>query len=100
MTHVGRRTLYVWGLGILAAILFIVGILDVVSEKKSYLFGEASLIFVWAVVFYFTLGPICYPIVSETSSMRLRSKSVSLARNSYYIVGIIIGVLNPYMISK
>jgi SP family general alpha glucoside:H+ symporter-like MFS transporter len=100
MTHVGRRTLYVGGLGLLALILLIIGILAAASESKTSLYVQASLIFVWATVFYLTLGPICYPIIAETSSMRLRQKSVSLARLSYYIVGIIIGVLNPYMVNN
>lgn len=100
MTHVGRRTLYVSGLGILATILLIVGILSAASDSKASLYVQASLVFVWCTVFYLTLGPICYPIIAETSSMRLRSKSVSLARLSYYIVGIVIGVLNPYMVNN
>ncbi|CAN6673570.1 hypothetical protein TRVA0_049S00144 [Trichomonascus vanleenenianus] len=100
MTHVGRRTLYVWGLGALASILLLVGILSAASNSRDSLLAQASLIFVWGAVFYLTLGPICFPIVAETSSVKLRAKSTSLARSTYYVSNIIIGILNPYMINN
>lgn len=100
MTHIGRRTLYTGGLGLLMSILLLVGILAAANDSTASLYAQASLIFVWATVFYLTLGPICFPIVSEMSSMRLRQKSVSLARISYNIVGIIINILNPYMVNN
>jgi SP family general alpha glucoside:H+ symporter-like MFS transporter len=100
MTYIGRRTLLVGGLALLTIILYIVGFIAVGSSSKTAELVEASLIFVWAVIFYLTLGPVVYAVVNEIPSMRLRAKSVSLARNAYYIVGIIINILNPYMVNN
>lgn len=46
-----------------------------------------------------TVGPICYAIIGETSSTRLRNKSVCLSRISYYIAQIACNVINPYMLN-
>jgi len=34
-----------------------------------------------------TVGPVCYCLVAEVSSIRLRQKTIVLARNFYNIVG-------------
>lgn len=39
-------------------------------------------------VYNCTLGPICYTIIAETSSTRLRNKSVALARVAYQCMSI------------
>lgn len=39
-----------------------------------------------------TIGPITYAVIAETSSIRLRAKSVGIARNFYYIVAITSGI--------
>ncbi|GAB7353459.1 hypothetical protein MBLNU459_g3919t2 [Dothideomycetes sp. NU459] len=76
----GRRTLYLWGLGTLSAIILIVGFVSVGASHS-------------------VSGPICYAVVGETSDTRLRNKSVCLARIAYYIAQIISNVINPYMLN-
>jgi SP family general alpha glucoside:H+ symporter-like MFS transporter len=39
-----------------------------------------------------TIGPITYAVIAETSSVRLRAKSVGLSRNFYYLWSVITGV--------
>lgn len=96
----GRRTLYLWGLGGLTAVLWTVGIVS--SAAKNSVGGnyaQASMMLVWLLVYYLTVGPICYAIISETSATRLRNKSVCLSRIAYYIAQIITNVVNPYMLN-
>lgn len=96
----GRRTLYLWGLGILTAILFIVGFVSVgAGDSTGGNYAQATMMLVWLLVYYLTVGPICYAIISETSSTRLRNKSVCLARIVYYIAQIICNVVNSYMLN-
>jgi hypothetical protein len=45
------------------------------------------------------LGPTCYAIISETSSTRLRNKTLAFARMCYSIQGIVFNILNAYMIN-
>lgn len=96
----GRRTLYLWGLGGLTAILCIVGIVSAAAKDSvAGNYTQAAMMLLWLLVYYLTVGPICYAIISETSSTRLRNKSVCLSRIAYYLCQIITNVVNPYMLN-
>jgi SP family general alpha glucoside:H+ symporter-like MFS transporter len=43
----------------------------------------------------FTIGPVCYSLVAELPSSRLRIKTVVLSRGVYQVGGMITGVLQP-----
>ncbi|EHA46739.1 maltose permease MAL31 [Pyricularia oryzae 70-15] len=96
----GRRTLYLWGLGVLTVILLAVGSVSAgAPESESANYAQAGLMLGWLGVYYLTVGPICYAIISEVSSTRLRNKSVCLSRIAYYVAQIICNVINPYMLN-
>ncbi|EHK20217.1 uncharacterized protein TRIVIDRAFT_68782 [Trichoderma virens Gv29-8] len=100
MHHLGRRTMYLWGLGILTAILLIVGFISAgAADSVGGNYAQASMVLLWQFVYYLTVGPICYAIIGEVSSTRLRNKSVCLSRITYYIAQIICNVVNPYMLN-
>jgi SP family general alpha glucoside:H+ symporter-like MFS transporter len=99
ITHFGRRTLYMSGQGILCATLVIIGIINCASSSKDAIWAEAAFCIFWLFIYSLTVGPIAYAIVSETSSVRLRPLTVSLARTSYQIVNIISQVLEPYFMN-
>jgi len=90
MPRFGRRTLYVWGQGILVCLLLIIGFCGIPAKQDNsgakWAIGSMLLIFTF---FYdFSVGPVCYSLVAEIPSTRLRQKSVVLARNVYNIGGI------------
>ncbi|RJE17627.1 Maltose permease [Aspergillus sclerotialis] len=101
----GRRTLYLWGLGILATILLVIGSLGVakakhpadMSNKLSWVVG--SMLLVYTFFFDVTVGPVCYSLVAEIPSVRLRSKSIALARMTYNILNIVSNIITPYMLN-
>lgn len=96
----GRRTLYLWGLGLLTAVLMSVGFVNVgAGNSEGGNLGQASLMLVWLGVYYMTVGPICYAVITEVSSTRLRNKSVCLARIAYYVAQIICNSVNPFMLN-
>ncbi|KAH8901621.1 sugar transporter [Thozetella sp. PMI_491] len=100
MTRFGRRTLYLWGLGLLTLILLLVGFISVgAPDSTAGNYAQASMMLLWLLVYYMTVGPICYAIISEVSSTRLRNKTVCLSRIAYYIAQIICNVVNPYMLN-
>ncbi|KXJ96826.1 sugar transporter-like protein [Microdochium bolleyi] len=98
ITWVGRRTIYVYGMGTLALLLFLVGILNV-SAGENALWPSGGLCVAWLFTYSLTIGPIAYSITSETSSVRLRPLSVVLARTSYQLINIVSQVLVPYMMN-
>ncbi|KAK7940979.1 uncharacterized protein PG986_013366 [Apiospora aurea] len=69
MQHVGRRSLYLWGIVIMLVLLL-------------------------ALTFGVTVGPICYCLVAEMPSTRLRIKTVAIARNLYNVMTIAANFLN------
>ncbi|KAH6855850.1 general substrate transporter [Chaetomium sp. MPI-CAGE-AT-0009] len=100
MHRFGRRTLYLVGLGGLTAILLIVGFISVgAADSEGGNYAQASMMLLWLLVYYLTVGPICYAIIGEVSSTRLRNKTVCLSRITYYIAKIICDVVNPYMLN-
>jgi len=100
MSYFGRRTLYLWGLGGLTAILMTTGFISVgASNSSAGNYAQAGMMLGWLFIYYMTVGPICYAIIGEVSSTRLRSKSVCVSRIVYYIAQIICNVVNPYMLN-
>lgn len=106
MIYVGRRKLYVSGLAALCGLMFITGCISLspdatntenINITASWATGSMLLLFTF--VYDFTVGPVCYSLVAELPSTRLRQKTVVLARNLYNICGIVLGFVIPYMLN-
>ncbi|RCI14146.1 hypothetical protein L249_6059 [Ophiocordyceps polyrhachis-furcata BCC 54312] len=97
----GRRSLYLYGLCGLCTMLLILGFLGLVPERQRPMASLAtgSIMIVWALIYQLTVGTVCYSLVSELSSRRLQIKTVVLGRNLFNVVGIVTGVLTPYMLN-
>ncbi|RMZ86857.1 hypothetical protein DV736_g5917, partial [Chaetothyriales sp. CBS 134916] len=57
------------------------------------------MVLVYTVIYDIMVGPICYSLVSEIPSSRLRSKSIALARMAYQLLNILFGTLTPYVLN-
>ena len=99
MRVLGRRTIYLWGMAGMSLCLFIIGLLTLANGSGGTVWAQSVLCIIWLFFFSLSAGPIGWAIPAEVSSSRLRSKTVCLARNSYYIVQIIANVIEPYMIN-
>ncbi|RMZ82134.1 hypothetical protein DV737_g2182, partial [Chaetothyriales sp. CBS 132003] len=97
MRVVGRRTLYVYGLAIMLCLLVIVGGLGC-SSSSGASWGTGSLLLVYTFIYDITVGPVCYSVVAEIPSTRLKIKTVVLARNLYNLGGIVNNILMPRML--
>jgi hypothetical protein len=82
-------------------LLFIIGILGAVSNPPTtgIAWTVGSLLLVYTFFYDISVGPVCYSLVSEIPSVRLRSKSIVLARASYNCLNIVTGVITPYMLN-
>jgi len=101
MTKFGRRTLYIGGLCAIFVVLLIVGFLAIPGpENHGAAWATGSMLLIFTFIYDFTVGPVCYCLVAEVSSIRLRQKTIVLARNFYNVVGIINNVLTPHMLNK
>ena len=82
MKPFGRRDIYFWGQVALVTIMLITGILGTVDrQSEGALWGIGGLLIVFSLIYQFTIGPVCYALVAEIGSTRLRAKTVVLARN-------------------
>lgn len=106
MPHVGRRTLYLWGCALMLLLLLIGGAVGCVPDAPggggspawvSWVLGSGIIAFTF--VYDTTVGPVCYSLVAEIPSSRLRVKTVVLARVAYNLVGIVSNVLMPKMLN-
>lgn len=99
MPHFGRRDIYIWGQVGMFVTLMIVGGLGVPEPTIGYSYASGALLLILTFIYDLTVGPICYSLVAELPSTRLRIKTVVLSRNVYNICGIIIGVLQPQFLN-
>lgn len=99
MIPFGRRTLYVAGLFTLFCIVLLIGILGCIPASTGLSWGIGSLLLIYTFVYDFTIGPVCYSLVAEMPSTRLRQKTVVLSRNFYNFWGIINNIWTPYMLN-
>ena len=101
MGWVGRRNIYLYGSMTLCALLFIIGMVGIApSSNTSASWAIGSMLLIFTFVYDLTVGPVCYSLVSELSSTRLRAKTIVIARNLYNIAGIVTNVITNYQLTS
>ena len=83
----------------LCSIMLIIGIISAANPSENAKWGAGALCVMWLFVYSLTVGPVAYTIVSETSAVTLRTKTVCLARNSYCIMNIVYSTLESYFMN-
>ncbi|KZO89629.1 general substrate transporter [Calocera viscosa TUFC12733] len=101
LTWLGRRTIYIGGQLAMCLLMLQVGFLQIAtnSGSKDSNWGQGAMLMLWCVVYNGTIGPLAFCIAAETSSTRLRGKTIALARNAYNIVSNVFGLVTPYMLN-
>ena len=99
MPYFGRRTIYLWGMVVMTAILFIIGFLNIKTQAHSVALTQAILTLIWTFVFQLSVGQLGWALPAEMGSTRLRQKTVCMARNAYYIASTVASVLEPYFLN-
>jgi SP family general alpha glucoside:H+ symporter-like MFS transporter len=100
MVWFGRRTLYLAGQIVMCILLVVIGGLGIISRTNTaaqWVIG--SMLLIYTLTYDATVGPVCYSLVAELSSTRLRAKSIVLARNLYNVVGIVTNIITPRMLN-
>ncbi|KAF5685152.1 sugar transporter [Fusarium circinatum] len=100
LTHFGRRTLLLWGLGGSTIFQLSIGFLGIPVPRGGVAWATGSMMMLYMLVYALTIGPTCYVVVAEMGSTRLRSKTTVLARNSYQVATVVNNILTSYMINS
>ncbi|KAI0171610.1 general substrate transporter [Pestalotiopsis sp. NC0098] len=95
----GRRDIYLTGLLVMVFPMALVGFLDLAPSSSSIRWAQAALLLVWFFCYGITIGPIPYAIAAEVGAVELRSKTISLGRNTYYLISILNTIVAPYMLN-
>ncbi|WWC59866.1 uncharacterized protein I303_102428 [Kwoniella dejecticola CBS 10117] len=100
MTRFGRRRLYLLGLFGMICFLVVIGGMGFISTSNSGAqWAIGAMLLAYTALYDATVGPVCYTIVGEISSTRLRAKTVVIARVAYNIIGIVNGIIMPYFLN-
>jgi SP family general alpha glucoside:H+ symporter-like MFS transporter len=99
MRYLGRRTLYLWGLVGCLVVLLVTGTVACLPETDATSRAIGSLIILMTFIYDSTIGPVCYTLVAEIPSTRLRVKTVVLARVFYNVSSIFINIITPRMLN-
>ncbi|THV90066.1 sugar transporter [Aureobasidium pullulans] len=95
----GRATIYMTGLTFMFFCLVAIGGLGFTTSKHAEM-AIGILLIVSTLANMITIGPVCYPIVAETPSGRLRYKTITIGRFVYNLTGIFSNSVTPRMISS
>lgn len=101
LTYFGRRTLYMTGLSVMTVIFTIVGTFSFASPTNKHVVWATAILFqLFHLTYGLTIGPVCYTVVSEIPSTRLRAKTVIIARAAYIVGGLFLGAITPLMVQE
>ncbi|OAA53645.1 General substrate transporter [Niveomyces insectorum RCEF 264] len=100
MNFFGRRPLIVAGLSGMALILLVIGCLSYAGTTGGQ-WAQSALAMVWLGVYSATVGPRSFALAAEVSATRLRSQTISIARNAYAynVVNMVDTTIEPYLIN-
>jgi SP family general alpha glucoside:H+ symporter-like MFS transporter len=100
MAHAGRRTIYLGGLFSIGFLFLIMGFVALASaSNKAAPWVTAALLLVIVFAYDLSVGPVCFSLISEMSSTRLRAKTVSLSRGTFQVMAIINSIIFPQMLN-
>jgi SP family general alpha glucoside:H+ symporter-like MFS transporter len=97
----GRRSSFLIGTVGLMIVLFLMGILDVVPHAaiaSGPIYGQVACIFLFACIYFLTVGPMAWTIFAEVASSRLRSRTVGLGIVVQSLFGVLLNIVVPLMI--
>ncbi|RFU35561.1 hypothetical protein B7463_g783, partial [Scytalidium lignicola] len=102
MSYFGRRTIFMYGVGMMAVTLILIGILDCApnyDSRPGFAWAQAAMLDVLTYVFQGTVGPVNFVIFAEIGASRLRSQTVALATSTGSIFQIVMTIAVPYMLN-
>ncbi|KZO96263.1 maltose permease [Calocera viscosa TUFC12733] len=96
--YLGRRPIFVWGMVACTIDCLMIGILSLVPGNGA-LWAMGVFTMLYMLVYQAGIGPLAYCIYAEISSARLRSKTVAWGVMVNQAFGLLITVINPYLIN-
>ena len=100
ITWLGRRTIFLTGLTLMATTFFIIGFVSLSpASNTAAIWAQSVLLVFWVFVYDISVGPVAWCVASEVSATRLRTKTIAVGRSLSYVTVIIFNVATPYMLN-
>ncbi|KAM0325487.1 hypothetical protein ACHAQA_007474 [Verticillium albo-atrum] len=99
MTKLGWRTVYIAGLAAMLPTMSLVGFLALAPANPAIRWVQSALLLVWFLIYGLSIGPIPYGIAASVGAANLRVKTISLGRNTYYVLSIVNTIVAPYLLN-
>jgi SP family general alpha glucoside:H+ symporter-like MFS transporter len=99
LPHFRRRNIYIMGLLLQSVLMMGIGIAGIPKSTTASSWSIGGLLLAFTAVYDLGVGPVCYALVAEISSTRLRAKTIVLARAAYCIAAIINSTIVPLMLA-
>lgn len=78
-------------------LMLVGGVGELGTTPASWAAG--SMLLVWSISYQFTVGTICYSLVTEYPSRQLLIKTLNLGRATYCVLNIVKNSFMPYMLN-
>lgn len=85
---------------LMTLLLFIIAFLDFGRSHSGAIWAQATLMDIWTFTYQMTVGPICFVIISEISSTRLRGRTIAITTAVQAMASIVFTVAMPYMLNS
>jgi SP family general alpha glucoside:H+ symporter-like MFS transporter len=85
---------------LMTLLLFIIGFLDLGAHASPAIWAQATLMDIWTFIYQLTVGPICFVIISEISSTRLRGRTIAITTAVQAVASVVFTVAMPYMLNS
>ncbi len=98
----GRRPIYNYGLVLLAILVLMVGVLDVVpnyTTTPGIMWAQSSMMVIYNFFYDLSIGPLCFVILCEASSAKLRGKTIAISTAVNALINVACAVGIPYAIN-
>ncbi|KAI1628314.1 maltose permease [Exophiala viscosa] len=99
ISYVGRRTIYLWGSASIALLVGLIGILGAIPASQhsgGAAWAMCAFMVITDFIYDLSVGPLCFTIMSEVSSVKLRGITIALSNVSVVIFSVVFAVAIPY----
>ncbi|CAG8073563.1 unnamed protein product [Penicillium nalgiovense] len=92
--------MYLFGCSVLAIVLFMIGVIDLAPRQTSTTWAQCGLMLVCTFVYDLSLGPFCYVLLAEVSSVKLRGLTIALSTVACFVWTVVFAVIIPYAMNE
>lgn len=99
-SYLGRRTMYLLGLSGMLLSEIIVGCFGIPHfTGLGLVWASGAVLIANNLIYYLTIGPVCFTIISEIPSARLRNRTITFARACYLAAAVAANFLQAALIN-